>query len=133
MSNDSDPLTPAASRLTNCLGRACYCAAAFGILRPMSIRMAGGEWEPLLLGIEPRTCAVCGRGLYRNLTLLRGGWSRCSVCDQFVHYSCLASGANRFFKQRPRICKVCREKSDPSPAADQARSAAGSSKLAVGS
>lgn len=80
----------------------------------MSFRMAGGEWEPMLLGIEPRMCSVCGKGLYRNVTLLRGGWSRCTVCDQFVHYSCLASGRTRFLKVRPRVCKVCREAQVPS-------------------
>ncbi len=95
--------------------------------------MAGGKWEPLLLGIEPRTCAVCGKGLYRNFTFLRGGWSRCTVCDQFVHYSCLASGVHKFFKRRPRICKSCRIKSASSPADDQTRPAGGSNRLAVGS
>jgi hypothetical protein len=66
----------------------------------------------MLLGIEPRTCKVCGKGLYRNMTLLRGGWSRCTVCDEFVHYSCLMAGATRFFKRRPRICKLCRDASE---------------------
>lgn len=61
----------------------------------------------MLLGIEPRTCKVCGKGLYRNVTFLRGGWSRCSVCDEFVHYSCLASGRVKFLKRRPRLCKSC--------------------------
>ncbi len=75
----------------------------------MSIRKAGGDWEPMLLGIEPRACAVCSKGLYRDMTLFRGGWSRCTVCDQFVHYSCLASGKVSFLKKRPRICKTCRE------------------------
>ncbi|WP_455243711.1 hypothetical protein [Petrachloros mirabilis] len=74
----------------------------------MSIRKAGGDWEPMLLGIEPRYCKVCKQGLYRDKTLFRGGWSRCSVCDEFVHYSCLASGKVSFLKARPRICKTCR-------------------------
>jgi len=74
----------------------------------MSIRKAAGEWEPMLLGIEPRLCKVCRQGLYRDKTMLRGGWSRCSVCDEFVHYSCLASGKVNFLKARPRICKTCR-------------------------
>jgi hypothetical protein len=73
----------------------------------MSIRKAGGDWEPMLLGIEPRTCKVCKKGLYRNVTLFRGGWSRCTICDEFVHYSCLASGAVSFLKKRPRVCKPC--------------------------
>ncbi|WP_447973518.1 hypothetical protein [Nitrospira sp. Kam-Ns4a] len=86
--------------------------------------MAGGEWEPLLLGIEPRTCRVCSKGLSRDITFFRGGWSRCTVCNQFVHYSCLASGTVKFLKMRPRVCKVCRE--------EQARSgAAGAASLAV--
>ena len=80
----------------------------------MSIRKAGGGWEPMLLGIEPRICKVCRQLLYRNITLLRGGWSRCSVCDQFVHYSCLAAGASKFFKARPRVCKLCREAEEES-------------------
>lgn len=74
----------------------------------MSLRFKGGEWEPMLLGIEPRRCRVCGKLLYRNVTLLRGGWSRCSVCSEFVHYSCLSSGRVKFLKQRPRVCKACR-------------------------
>ena len=78
----------------------------------MSIRKAGGDWEPMLLGIEPRLCKVCMEGLYRDKTMLRGGWSRCTVCDEFVHYSCLASGKVRFLKQRPRVCKLCREAHD---------------------
>ena len=76
-------------------------------LNTMSIRNRGGEWESLVLGIEPEVCGVCGEGLYRNLTLLKGGWSRCSVCQHFVHYSCLASGKISFLKRRPRICKTC--------------------------
>lgn len=74
----------------------------------MSIRKAGGDWEPMLLPVEPRQCKVCQQGLYRDKTMLRGGWSRCSVCDEFVHYSCLASGKVSFLKARPRICKTCR-------------------------
>ena len=76
--------------------------------RPMSIRKAGGDWEPMLLPIEPRHCKVCKQGLYRDKTMFRGGWSRCTVCDEFVHYSCLASGKFSFLKARPRVCKSCR-------------------------
>ena len=72
------------------------------------LRNGGGDWEPMLLGIEPRNCKVCQQGLYRDKTMLRGGWSRCAVCDEFVHYSCLASGKVSFLKARPRICKTCR-------------------------
>lgn len=74
----------------------------------MSIRKAGGDWEPMMLPIEPRYCKVCKQGLYRDKTMFRGGWSRCTVCDEFVHYSCLASGKVSFLKARPRICKSCR-------------------------
>jgi hypothetical protein len=80
----------------------------------MSFRKAGGEWAPMLLGIQARSCKVCGQGLYRNITFLKGGWSRCTVCDQFVHYSCLAAGLTRFLKLRPRVCKLCREVSERS-------------------
>jgi len=74
----------------------------------MSIRKAGGEWEPMLLAAEPRYCRVCKDDLYRDKTMLRGGWSRCTICDEFVHYSCLASGKVSFLKARPRVCKMCR-------------------------
>jgi len=86
---------------------------------PMSIRKAGGDWEPMLLGIEPRNCKVCKQGLYRDKTMFRGGWSRCTVCDEFVHYSCLASGKVSFLKARPRVCKTCRavQTGEPAPAA----------------
>ena len=30
----------------------------------------------MLLGIEPRNCKVCQQGLYRDKTMLRGGWWR---------------------------------------------------------
>ncbi|MCG3777337.1 MAG: hypothetical protein JW388_0022 [Nitrospira sp.] len=62
----------------------------------------------MLLGIEPRNCKVCKGGLYRNKTFFSGGWSRCTLCDEFVHYSCLASGKVAFLKVRPRVCKACR-------------------------
>jgi hypothetical protein len=80
---------------------------------PMSIRKAGGDWEPMLLPIEPRYCTVCKQGLYRDKTMLRGGWSRYTVCDEFVHYSCLASGKFSFLKARPRVCKSCRAAQAP--------------------
>ena len=86
----------------------CLSPRAFAILRGMSIRKAGGDWEPMLLGIEPRHCKVCKEGLYRNKTFFSGGWSRCSLCEEFVHYSCLATGKVSFLKVRPRVCKTCR-------------------------
>ncbi len=92
----------------------------------MSIRKAGGDWEPMLLGIEPRNCKVCKQGLYRDKTMFRGGWSRCTVCDEFVHYSCLASGKVSFLKARPRVCKTCRaaQSGGRAPAAPQAETPA---------
>jgi hypothetical protein len=78
----------------------------------------------MLLGIEPRTCKVCGRGLYRNETLFRGGWSRCTVCNEFVHYSCLASGKTMFLKMRPRVCKACRSAQQATPAGREPTQAA---------
>lgn len=83
----------------------------------------------MMLGIEPRLCKVCKQGLYRDKTMLRGGWSRCSVCDEFVHYSCLASGKVSFLKARPRICKTCRA----AQAASSASSAHARGAVAVGS
>jgi hypothetical protein len=62
----------------------------------------------MLLGIEARHCKVCKEDLYRNKTFLSGGWSRCALCEDFVHYSCLASGKVSFLKARPRVCKICR-------------------------
>ena len=60
---------------------------------------------------------VCKEGLYRNKTFLSGGWSRCALCDEFVHYSCLASGKVSFLKARPRVCKSCRAAQTGMPAA----------------
>ncbi|MGH7256002.1 MAG: hypothetical protein ACREI3_09515 [Nitrospirales bacterium] len=74
----------------------------------MSIRKACGDWEPLLLANQDRKCGVCGNVLWRNVTFFRGGWARCTICEKFVHYGCLASGRVKFLKARPRVCKVCR-------------------------
>ncbi len=100
----------------------CLSPLAFAILCRMSIRKIGGDWEPMLLGIEPRNCKVCKQGLYRNKTFFTGGWSRCTSCDEFVHYSCLASGKVSFLKVRPRMCKTCRaaEEGHPSPSLKEA-------------
>lgn len=94
----------------------CLSRRAFVILRGMSIRKAGGHWEPMMSGIEPRNCKVCKQGLYRNKTFFTGGWSRCALCDEFVHYSCLASGKVSFLKARPRVCKTCRIAQEGIPA-----------------
>ncbi|MBL8037040.1 hypothetical protein ACYX34_03040 [Nitrospira sp. CMX1] len=96
--------------------------------RPMSIRKAGGDWEPMTLPVQARLCRVCREDLYRDKTMLRGGWSRCTVCDEFVHYSCLASGKVSFLKARPRVCKTCRSVQEgsavPSPNKDGSPAAA---------
>ncbi len=97
------------------VSRPCLAPRAFDILRGMSIRNAGGDWEPMLLGIEARHCKVCKEELYRNKTFFSGGWSRCALCEDFVHYSCLASGKVSFLKARPRVCKVCRTAQESTP------------------
>lgn len=93
----------------------CFSANRFAILHAMSIRNRGGKWEPMLLGIEPRNCKVCKEGLYRNKTFFSGGWSRCALCEDFVHYSCLANGKVSFLKARPRVCKTCRADHEGTP------------------
>jgi hypothetical protein len=98
-----------------CAVAPCLSPCAFAILRGMSIRNAAGKWEPMLLGIEPRHCKVCKEELYRNKTFLSGGWSRCALCEEFVHYSCLASGKVSFLKARPRLCKTCRTTPEGTP------------------
>jgi hypothetical protein len=62
--------------------------------------------EALTLLIEPASCPVCRKGLYRNITFLTGGWARCARCSEVVHYSCLSGG--RILKRRPRICQDCK-------------------------
>src|SRR5437660_11467284 len=63
--------------------------------------------EALTLEIEPALCPVCQKGLYRNITFLSGGWGRCAVCTEVVHYSCLGGGI--IFKHRPRLYRDCQE------------------------
>ncbi len=78
----------------------------------------------MTLPVQARLCRVCREDLYRDKTMLRGGWSRCTICDEFVHYSCLASGKVSFLKARPRVCKTCRSVQEgtvpPSPKKDGA-------------
>jgi hypothetical protein len=107
---DPVPRTPSSMPLAPCLS-----PHAFAILRGMSIRKAGGTWEPMLLGIESRHCKVCKEELYRNKTFFSGGWSRCALCEDFVHYSCLANGKVSFLKARPRVCKTCRAAQGDTP------------------
>jgi len=63
--------------------------------------------ELLTLEIQPTSCPVCRKVLYRNITFFTGGWARCTVCNEMVHYACLSGG--RFLKDRPRVCIDCRE------------------------
>lgn len=75
--------------------------------REMSVRWLWEQGtEALTLLVEPASCPVCRKGLYRNITFLTGGWARCARCSEVVHYSCL-SGA-KIFKRRPRICRDCK-------------------------
>jgi hypothetical protein len=62
--------------------------------------------EALSLAIQPASCPVCQKGLYRNITFLTGGWARCAVCSEIVHYNCLSGP--KFFKHRPRVCEDCK-------------------------
>lgn len=62
--------------------------------------------ETQTLEIQPATCPVCRKGLYRNVTFLTGGWARCSQCNEVVHYACLSGG--KFLKDRPRLCVDCK-------------------------
>jgi hypothetical protein len=62
--------------------------------------------ETQTLEIQPATCPVCRKGLYRNITFLTGGWARCSKCNEVVHYACLSGG--KFLKDRPRLCADCK-------------------------
>ena len=72
----------------------------------MSWRQVEQGIETQTLAIQPSSCPVCREGLYRNVTFLTGGWARCSVCTEVVHYACLSGGA--FLKDRPRICLDCK-------------------------
>lgn len=72
----------------------------------MSWRQVKQGIETLTLEVQPALCPVCAKVLYRNVTFLSGGWSRCSICTEIVHYSCLSGGT--FFKHRPRICLDCK-------------------------
>jgi hypothetical protein len=62
--------------------------------------------ETQTLEIQPATCPVCRKSLYRNVTFLTGGWARCSQCNEVVHYACLSGG--KFLKDRPRFCVDCK-------------------------
>jgi hypothetical protein len=72
----------------------------------MSWRHVKQGIETLTLEVQPALCPVCAKLLYRNVTFLTGGWARCSICTEVVHYSCLSGGT--IFKHRPRICLDCK-------------------------
>jgi len=74
--------------------------------RAMGWRRVEQGIETQTLEIQPATCPVCRKGLYRNITFLTGGWARCSLCNEVVHYACLSGGI--FLKDRPRVCVDCR-------------------------
>jgi len=69
--------------------------------------MTDSNYHNLSLATFDTLCPVCKKAFKRRITFFTGGWSRCSVCDQFVHYSCLESGVTRYFKRRPRVCHNC--------------------------
>ncbi len=75
-------------------------------VRAMGWRCIEQGIETQTLAIQPATCPVCRKGLYRNVTFLTGGWARCSQCNEVVHYACLSGG--KFLKDRPRFCVDCK-------------------------
>lgn len=81
----------------------------------MSWRQVDQGIEGQTLAIQPTICPVCREGLYRNVTFFTGGWARCTICDDFVHYACLSGGT--LLKDRPRICLDCKAgRRHPAPA-----------------
>src|SRR5437660_9802118 len=67
-------------------GTACRAPYALRIRSCVAILCAAMGWRRVEQGIEtqtleiqPATCPVCRKGLYRNITFLTGGWARCSV------------------------------------------------------
>jgi hypothetical protein len=72
----------------------------------MSWRRVQQGIETLTLEVQPALCPVCAKVLYRNVTFLTGGWARCSICTEVIHYTCLSGGT--IFKHRPRICLDCK-------------------------
>jgi len=72
----------------------------------MSWRFREQGIETLTLEIQPALCPVCRKVLYRNITFLTGGWARCSICTEVIHYTCLSGGI--IFKKRPRVCRDCK-------------------------
>src|SRR2546428_7442613 len=89
---------PSALRIRPCV--AILCVA-------MVLRRIKQGIELLTLEIQPTSCPVCRKVLYRNITFFTGGWARCTVCNEMVHYACLSGG--RFLKDRPRICIDCKQ------------------------
>src|SRR2546430_17652579 len=62
--------------------------------------------ETQTLEIQPATCPVCRKGLYRNITFLTGGWAPGPGCDQGGPYGCLSRGG--FLKDGPPLSGGCR-------------------------
>src|SRR2546426_12584313 len=63
--------------------------------------------ELLTLEIQPTSCPVCRKVLYRNITFFTGGWGRGTGCNEMVHYACLRGGG--CLEERPRLCIECKQ------------------------
>src|SRR3989449_6415213 len=63
--------------------------------------------ELLTLEIQPTSCPVCRKVLYRNITFFTGGWGRGTGCNEMVHYARLSGGG--VLKDSPRICIYCKQ------------------------
>src|SRR3989475_13056452 len=87
---------PYVLRIRSCV--AILCAA-------MGWRRIKQGIELLTLEIQPTSCPVCRKVLYRNITFFTGGWARCTVGNERVPYSCLSGGGVP--KGRPPACIGC--------------------------
>src|SRR2546428_6083540 len=74
--------------------------------RAMGWRRVEQGIETQTLEIQPATCPVCRKGLYRNITFLTGGGAPCSPRNVALHYPCLSRGV--FLEDRPRVFVDCR-------------------------
>src|SRR5438445_55457 len=61
--------------------------------RAMGWRRVEQGIETQTLEIQPATCPVCRKGLYRNITFLTGGGARGSQCNEVVHSAWLRGGS----------------------------------------
>src|SRR2546426_4737040 len=57
--------------------------------------------ELLTLEIQPTSCPVCRKVLYRNITFFTGGGGRGTGCNEMGHYAWPRGGG--VLKDRPRI------------------------------